>query len=399
MVVEEPRASRKVTVWSFVPVLILLGVCVVWLGVTIQSAAVFLCSVLFLFLASIGSRMWRESWPEGFGTRMLRDPRSALVQVWFGQSVVSLSATRLSAGDHFELAYQQKWKRFAEVDRVLVQLVLRETVQYTSVSDSDDHGDTCTDRHDKVVQRHVTPGRRFQKGEICGGKHAFRVPPDGMHTFAPTSNNRIEWYVMLAVEVPKWPGGLSFESEITVLPELRRLPPDQTVEQTRFRALEAEIRPIRDALAGWIKSNPAVASAVQRIQATADVEVRLILQGGETDGGVRCYEPGSTVRGMVQLVTGQDVKCDRVFVAIGWHTEGRGDRDAATVDQVDVARGPLKTNMSSTHSFVLTLPGQPWSYAGHYINIVWEVTATMAIPFTRDIKRTEPIVVVPRRLA
>ena len=129
----------------------------------------------------------------------------------------------------------------------------------------------------------------------------------------------------------------------------------------------------------------------------ADIEVRLILQGGEADGGVHGYEPDSTVGGTVQLVTGQDVRCERVLVSIGWHTEGRGDRDAATVDEVELCRGPLSMNTSSTHGFELTLPDQPWSYAGHYINIIWEVTVTVAIPFARDVKRTEPIVVVPRR--
>jgi hypothetical protein len=148
----------------------------------------------------------------------LRGPRSALAQARFGEPVLSISASRLSVGDHVELVYQQQWKRVAEVDRIVAQLVLRETVQYTSVSSSDGRSYIDTERHDKVVQRHATPGRRFQAGEVCGDRYAFQIPPDRMHTFAPTLNNRIEWYVTLAVEVPKWPGGLRREFEITVLP-------------------------------------------------------------------------------------------------------------------------------------------------------------------------------------
>lgn len=129
----------------------------------------------------------------------------------------------------------------------------------------------------------------------------------------------------------------------------------------------------------------------------ADVELRLILQGGESDGGVHCYEAGSTVRGMVQLVTTGEVKSNRVSVSIGWHTEGRGDRDSAQIGEVELHRGRLGTNTYLTPSFSFTLPDQPWSYAGHYINIIWEVTATVAVPFGRDIKQTEPIVVSARR--
>src|SRR5215204_6129059 len=122
----------------------------------------------------------------------------------------------------------------------------------------------------------------------------------------------------------------------------------------------------------------------------ADVEVRLTLQGGESGGGVHCYESGSTVRGMVRLVSTGEVRCDRVFVSIGWHTEGRSDRDCAQVGEVELHRGRLDANTYLTPSFSFRLPDHPWSYAGHYINIIWEVTVTVAVPFGRDIKRTEP---------
>jgi len=128
----------------------------------------------------------------------------------------------------------------------------------------------------------------------------------------------------------------------------------------------------------------------------AKADIRLVLDGGEAERAWRRYEPGSTVRGTVQLLVGGDVRCDRVVVAIGWHTEGRGDRNGASVGEVELVRGRLTTNTTPSHSFAFRLPNEPWSYAGHYINIVWEVTVTIAIRFARDIKRTEQVVVAPR---
>jgi hypothetical protein len=48
-------------------------------------------------------------------------------------------------------------------------------------------------------------------------------------------------------------------------------------------------------------------------------------------------------------------------------------------------------------SFALTVPDAPWSYAGHYVNIVWRVLIVVDIRFGRDIRHDEPIVVAPQR--
>jgi hypothetical protein len=129
----------------------------------------------------------------------------------------------------------------------------------------------------------------------------------------------------------------------------------------------------------------------------ADVDIRVTLQGGEVGHGRRYYEPGSTVRGSAQLVSPQDVECDRVLARIGWHTEGRGSRDHVQVGEAELRRGPLKANTFVTENFDFALPTQPWSYTGHHINIIWEVTITMTFRWTRDIRLTEQIVVTPRR--
>lgn len=68
------------------------------------------------------------------------------------------------------------------------------------------------------------------------------------------------------------------------------------------------------------------------------------------------------MQGTVVLFPAEDVKRDRVVVALGWHTEGRGDRDKDCAGEVSIIRGPLTAHTSVTRDFGLRLPAQPWSY-------------------------------------
>jgi hypothetical protein len=129
----------------------------------------------------------------------------------------------------------------------------------------------------------------------------------------------------------------------------------------------------------------------------ADVEIQLILHDGGSEDGHRRCEPGSTVRGTALLRASEDVDCDHVSASLGWHTEGRGDHDSAHIDEVRLLQGPLRADTPISQSFSFRMPSEPWSYAGYYINIVWDITITVAIPFSRDVKHTEQIVVDPRR--
>lgn len=128
----------------------------------------------------------------------------------------------------------------------------------------------------------------------------------------------------------------------------------------------------------------------------ADVDIELTLQGGEVENGRRRYEPSSAVHGSARLTPHDTVDCRRVVARLEWHTEGRGARDEECVDEVDVVvRGPLTEPL--VQRFTLTVPRQPWTYAGHYINIVWEVRVIVDIPFATDISSEESLIVAPRR--
>jgi len=125
---------------------------------------------------------------------------------------ISISSSRLRVGEEFSVSYRQEWKRGADVDRVLFQLVLLETVRYSEGTE------TVTDTHDNVIQHFESTGRHFGAGEMINDRYAFRIPEAGMHTFTPSEDNRIEWFIRVCIEMSRWPD-FTREHEITVLPE------------------------------------------------------------------------------------------------------------------------------------------------------------------------------------
>lgn len=129
----------------------------------------------------------------------------------------------------------------------------------------------------------------------------------------------------------------------------------------------------------------------------ADVDIELTLQGGEASGARRHYEPGSAVRGWIRLTPRDDVNCDRVLTRLEWHTEGRGDLDRHCAAEIVLAGGNLAANTSAIRDFTISVPKAPWSYAGHYINIIWEVIVVVCIPFALDVIRKEQVIVAPKR--
>jgi hypothetical protein len=126
---------------------------------------------------------------------------------------VTVPGNPLRVGEEFGFSYQQAWKRATDVSRIRCELVLRETVRYRSGTQ------TVTESHDHVAHGFVTPGQRFEPGQTIYESRRFRIPEDGMHTFTPSADNRIEWYIVVCVEMGRWPD-YRWEHELTVLPEL-----------------------------------------------------------------------------------------------------------------------------------------------------------------------------------
>ena len=62
-----------------------------------------------------------------------------------------------------------------------------------------------------------------------------------------------------------------------------------------------------------------------------------------------------------------------------------------------LAEGPLAANVSIRHDFNFGLPREPWSYAGHYVSIIWEIAVVVDIPLATDINAQQPFILAPRR--
>jgi hypothetical protein len=124
-------------------------------------------------------------------------------------------------------------------------------------------------------------------------------------------------------------------------------------------------------------------------------EVRL--SGGQPEGDLLRYDPGEEIAGTATIVTDSDLRCNHLYVRLQWHTEGRGDRDEGIIAQDDIFQGMLTSGAPVTHEFRFTLPRSPWSFAGHYVSIVWAIQVSIDVPLARDPVYSHPFVLAPRR--
>ncbi len=107
------------------------------------------------------------------------------------------------------------------------------------------------------------------------------------------------------------------------------------------------------------------------------------------------FDPGSILEGTITISSQSDLNCTGIKVRAEWHTEGRGDRDQQKADERVVFQGVLPCRQPAVFGFRLTLPDQPWSYSGHYINIVWDLVADVDLPLAINPKSRLPILLRP----
>lgn len=126
--------------------------------------------------------------------------------------------------------------------------------------------------------------------------------------------------------------------------------------------------------------------------------IEVILHGGEAQSnGLRRYAPGAPLTGVVRLLPDGDVRCNHLHVRLRWHTEGRGDRDESVIHSADVYQGTLRGGVPGEYGFQFRLPGAPWSYAGHYVNIVWGIVVEVDVPWSANPRHEQPFILAPVR--
>lgn len=94
---------------------------------------------------------------------------------------------------------------------------------------------------------------------------------------------------------------------------------------------------------------------------------------------------GGTISGRVRMTADEMARCRKLFVTIGWHTEGTGDRDAESILELTLHQGEIFPG-EQEFPFSCQLPDGPISYAGHLINVVWEVHAQLDLAWKFDPK-------------
>lgn len=130
----------------------------------------------------------------------------------------------------------------------------------------------------------------------------------------------------------------------------------------------------------------------------AGADIRFTLSGGEPVEGLMRFEPGAMLQGQVQVTPQDDIRCNAVRIRLQWHTEGRGIRDEGVAAEIPMAgQGTLQASVPLSQQFNIILPKAPWSYAGHYINIIWELKVTIDIPLASDINAAQPFILAPGR--
>ena len=108
------------------------------------------------------------------------------------------------------------------------------------------------------------------------------------------------------------------------------------------------------------------------------------------------YRLGDRVTGNVQLDVSKDVSKQSLRVTLGWRTHGRGNVASDEVASVTLYEGPLQAGSGRTLPFELTLPKQgPFTYHGKVLNVDWHVEARCDIPWARDPRTSEDVLVVP----
>lgn len=80
------------------------------------------------------------------------------------------------------------------------------------------------------------------------------------------------------------------------------------------------------------------------------------------------FQPGDEIEGVASWSA--DAAIDALTLRLGWHTEGRGDREAAVAEQSKIEDPPRE----GRQAFSFSAPESPYSFSGKLVSLVWEVS-------------------------
>jgi hypothetical protein len=82
-------------------------------------------------------------------------------------------------------------------------------------------------------------------------------------------------------------------------------------------------------------------------------------------------------------------------VAVGWHTEGKGNRDSEHFESKPLDLSRLAPGLPLQERFEFQLPRKPISYRGTLISVIWAVEVAIDLPLIRDVNASQPFIMVP----
>lgn len=127
------------------------------------------------------------------------------------------------------------------------------------------------------------------------------------------------------------------------------------------------------------------------------VTLQVVFQGGDPAGEYQRFAPGSVIAGQIRLMPQESINARRLLLRLVWHTEGRGSRATGKIEEVEFAQGSLMQGIPLSYDFNFRLPREPWSYAGHYVSIIWELEVVIDVPMASDVVLSQPFILAPDR--
>lgn len=130
----------------------------------------------------------------------------------------------------------------------------------------------------------------------------------------------------------------------------------------------------------------------EKLKRDAASPIRIRLKGGD---GTNHYRPGDTLSGVIQIHPDTTIQCRSVEYRVGWRTEGKGRRNEGIVQEKHFDITEINPASPFYEQFDVQLPRSPWSYAGHFINIVWSVQVKVDIALAKDYNEEYAFIVQP----
>ncbi len=107
------------------------------------------------------------------------------------------------------------------------------------------------------------------------------------------------------------------------------------------------------------------------------------------------FRPDDPIRATLVIRANKNVRADAVSVTLVWRTHGKGNRDSATVDTVELGALQLEADEEHREDIELTAPSGPVTYRGTLINVDWYLHARADVPWAIDPKTETELLLLP----